>query len=104
MTATEILDRFKELGVEVELVGDMVQVTPVGKVPSDLLAEAKAHKAEIVRELQPTYGDGQPPPLDRPPATEQELRRLMDYTAHDANFDSWLAWALERADTAEPAE
>ena len=78
MTGIEILDRFKELGVEVELIGEQVQVTPVAKVPGDLLVEAKAHKAEIVRELRQPYGDGEPPPLDRPLATEQELRRWMD--------------------------
>ena len=101
MTGLEILDRLKDLGVEVELIGDQVQVMPVAKVPSDLLIEAKAHKAEIVRELQLTYGDGQPPPLDRPPQTEQELRRLMDYTANEENFSEWLAWTMTTFDPSE---
>ena len=92
MTATEILDRFKELGVSVHLYGDKVRVAPVSLVPVDLMTEAKAHKAEIVHELQTTYGDGLRPPLDRPPADETEFRRWMDYTADPENFDRWLAW------------
>ena len=101
MTGIEILDRFKELGVEVELIGEQVQVTPVANVPDDLLAEAKAHKAEIVRELRQPYGDGREPPLDRPPVTELELRRLMDHLADPESFDTWLAWALEYQDPSE---
>jgi len=96
MTGLEILDRFKELGVEVELIGDMVQVTPVAKVPGDLLVEAKAHKAEIIRELQPTYSDGQPPLLNCPPATEIELRRLMDHLADPQVFAEWLDNLMQR--------
>ena len=95
MTAIEILDRFKELGVEVELIGDQVQVTPVAKIPDDLLAEAKNHKAEIVRELRPAYGDGQQPPLDRPPTTNQEIRRLYDYWRSEPGaFARWLRATL----------
>jgi hypothetical protein len=101
MTGLEILDRIRDLGVEVELIGDWVQVTPLAKVPSDLMAEAKAHKAEIVRELTPTYSDGQPPPLDRPPTTEQELRRLMDHTADSENFAKWLERAMNHTDPSE---
>jgi hypothetical protein len=101
MTASDILDRLNELGVSVRIVGDKVRVTPVSKVPGELLAEAKAHKAEIVQELRPPYSDGKPPPLDRPLAKEQELRRWMDHTADEANFDRWLAWALEYTDPAE---
>lgn len=101
MTGLEILDRIRNLGVEVELIGDMVQVTPVAKVPSDLLAEAKAHKAEIVCELQQPYGDGEPPPIDRPPATEQEFRRWMDYTADPTRFAERFDWAMNHFDPSE---
>ena len=101
MTGLEILDCFRELGVEVELIGDMVQVTPLAKVPSGLMAEAKAHKAEIVWELQRPFSDECSPPLDLPPETEQELRRLIDYTNDPEAFNNWLAWAMTPNDTDE---
>ena len=101
MTGLEILDCFRELGVEVELIGDMVQVTPLAKVPSGLMAEAKAHKAEIVCELQRPFGDESSPPLERAPETEQKLRRLIDCTNDPAFFDDWLAWAMTPNDTDE---
>ena len=65
------------------------------------MAEAKAHKQELIEELTVTYGDGQSPPLDRPPATEQELRRLMDYIADPDTFDAWLDWAMNYTDPSE---
>lgn len=46
-------------------------------------------------------GDGQAPPLVRPPETEQELRRLIDHLADPENFNRWLAWAMNRTDPAE---
>ena len=101
MTGSEILDRFRELGVEVELIGDQVQVTPVSVIPRELLAEAKTHKQELIDELTVTYGYGQSPPFDRPPATEQELRRLMDYIADSDTFDAWLDRAKGYTDPAE---
>ena len=33
--------------------------------------------------------------------SEQGLRRWMVHTGDDANFDRWLAWALEYTDPAE---
>ena len=101
MTATEILDRFKELGVSIQLDGDKVRVAPRSLVPVDLMAEAKAHKAEIVQELQPAYGDGQTPALDRPPETREELARLIDHLADPGAFTQWLQWAMDYADPAE---
>lgn len=101
MTATEILDRLNELGVEVELIGDQVQVTPVSKVPHELLDEAKLHKAEIVRELSRCYGDGQLPPLDRPLETEQELKRWYDYTEDPKSFADWMKWNTAPFDSSE---
>ena len=102
MTAVEILGRLNDLGVSVRVNGNKVRVAPVSAVPGELLAEAKAHKQELIDELAVTYGDGQPPPLDRPPATEQELRRLMDYIADPDTFDSWLDWARERQRSSTP--
>ena len=45
--------------------------------------------------------DGQAPPLDRPPKTEQELRRWMDHTADPEVFARWLEWAMNRFDPVE---
>ena len=101
MTAVEILSRLNDLGVSVQVVGDKVRVAPVSAVPEELLAEAKTHKQELIGELTVGYGDGQQPPLDRPPATEQELRRLMDYIADSDTFDAWLDWAMNYTHPAE---
>ena len=102
MDAVEILSRFKELGVSVRLDGDKVRVAPVSKVPGDLLAEAKAHKAEIVKELKPTSGDSELPPLDHPPENEMELRRWFDYTRDPVGFAERFDWAMRTFDPAEP--
>jgi hypothetical protein len=41
------------------------------------------------------------PPLDRPPTTEAELRRLMDYLSDPAAFAQWFERLMEQADPAE---
>lgn len=47
-------------------------------------------------------GDGKAPPLDRPPAAEQELRRLYDYWEEDPEaFTRWLEWAMNYTDPVE---
>ena len=101
MTAVEILERLNNLGVSIQIVGDKVRVAPVSVVPAELLAEAKAHKQELIAELTSIYLDGHPPPLNRPPATKQELRRLMASTANEENFAKWLAWAMTYTDPSE---
>ena len=47
------------------------------------------------------FADGQPPPLDRPPQNEQELRRWMDHTADPEVFVRWLEWAMNYTDPVE---
>mgnify|MGYP000430384082 CR=1 FL=1 len=51
----------------------------------------------------PFFGaiDGQPPPLNRPPQTEQELRRLIDHLADPEAFARWLEWAMNYSDPEE---
>lgn len=98
MTTYELLDRLNDLGVTVSIIGDKVRVAPVSKVPGDLLKEAKAHKSEIVKHLGMIYSDGLPPPLDRPPVTEPELRRLIDHLADPKAFSDWLDWAINYSD------
>ena len=51
--------------------------------------------------IQVPLGDGQPPPLDRPPDTEMELRRLIDRLADPVAFAAWLEWAMNYNDPAE---
>ena len=41
-------------------------------------------------------GDGKLPPSGRPPATEMELRRLMDHLADPAVFAAWFQLLMER--------
>ena len=93
MDATAILNELHGLGVKVCLNGQKLQMEPGSLVPPDLLAEVRQHKAEIINELQPL--------LDRPPETEQELRRLTDHLADPEEFDRWLAWAMTTFDPAE---
>ena len=80
---------------------DELVLRPGSRIPSTLLLKIRHHKHELIQELTTTYGDGQSPPLDRPPATEQELRRLMDYIADSDTFDAWLDWAMNYTDPAE---
>jgi hypothetical protein len=46
-------------------------------------------------------GDGQLPPLDRPPSTETELRRLIDYLDDPVAFARWFEALMHKADPAE---
>jgi hypothetical protein len=46
-------------------------------------------------------GDGQLPPLDRPPATETELRRLIDYLDDPIAFAQWFEKLMQHIDPAE---
>jgi len=47
------------------------------------------------------FADGQLPPLDRAPQTEQELLRWMDHTADPEAFARWLEWAMNYTDPVE---
>ena len=89
-----VLERAKEAGLTVWLDGSDLKVkgqpTPQAKA---IVESLKAHKEEVITYLR-QYGDGQLPPWDRPPADEQELRRLMDWTADPEKFARWLEWAM----------
>ena len=94
--AVVVLERAQEAGLIVWLEGSDLKVkgqqeqTPQTRAVVESLKE---HREEIVTYLR-QYGDGQLPPLDRPPADEQELRRLMDWTADPEKFARWLEWAM----------
>ena len=98
--AVVVLERAQEAGLIVWLEGSDLKVkgqqeqTPQTRAVVESLKE---HKAEVVTYLR-QCGDGQPPPLDRPPANEQELRRWMDWTADPVKFAAWLQWAMNRTD------
>ena len=75
---------------------------PKGVLTPELRQALVEHKAQILSTLRyRRVGDGQPPPLDRPPNTEQELRRLVDYLDDPENFTRWLQWAMNHVDPAE---
>ena len=94
MEGVAVLRRAQEAGLVVWLDGSDVLIegdpTPEALAAIEIVKE---HKAEVVTYLR-RYGDGQLPPLDRPPADEQELRRLMDWTADPERFAQWLKWAM----------
>jgi hypothetical protein len=98
--AIQLLEQLKSCGVSVSVDQDELVLRPGNKVPADLLPEVRQHKAGIIEQLR-AVGDGQLPPLDRPPKTEQELRRWMDYTADPEVFARWLEWAMNYTDPVE---
>ena len=99
--AVELLDRLQSCGFSMSLDRDELVLSPASKIPPNLLAEVRQRKDEIIQELRQPYGDGQAPPLNRPPKTEQELRRWMDDTANPVNFAKWLERIMNHADPAE---
>jgi len=104
MEATEILSTLKNLGVSARAEGHKLIVEPGSKVPQELIPEIRQRKAEILSLIcQPEkpVGDGQLPPLDRPPATEMELRRLIDYLADPVFFAQWFERLMQQTDPAE---
>ena len=106
MEALALLDRAHAAGLVVSVDGDMLVIR--GPRSAEALArDLLEHKVEILSLLcQPEkpVGDGQPPPLDRPPSTEQELRRLIDHLADPVAFAAWLEWTMNRTDPAEGQE
>ena len=103
MTATEVLEQLGQLGVEAWPHGENIRLQPSSKVTPEIRTQVKEHKPEILALLSERRGDGQQPLSDRPPATEQELRRLIDHLADPAVFSQWLEWAINYTDPAEMA-
>ena len=94
MTSGETLAELERLGVVLEPNGDKLRYrAPQGALTPKLREAITENKAEIISTLR-RLGDGQAPPLDRPPKTEQELRRWMDHTADPEVFVRWLEWAM----------
>jgi hypothetical protein len=94
MTAQELLTRLRSQGITLVVSGDGLKCR--GKqsvVTSEVLETLRQHKSEVLALLRPV-GDGQPPPLERPPETEQELRRLIDHLGDPVAFRQWLERVL----------
>ena len=101
MTSSETLAELDRRGVVLEPNGDKLRYrAPQGALTSELREAMEENKAEILSTLR-RVGDGQPPPLNRPPQTEQELRRLIDHLADPEAFSRWLEWAMDYSDPAE---
>jgi hypothetical protein len=101
--ALAVLEQAREAGLTVWIDGSDLLVDAQGsETPLTWAAveSLKEHKAEVVTYLR-QYGDGQLPPLDRPIANEQELRRWMDWTADPESFGLWLEWAMNYIDPVE---
>ena len=101
MTSGETLAELERLGVVLEPNGDKLRYrAPQGALTPELREAITENKAEIISTLR-RLADGQLPPLDRPPKTEQELRRWMDHTADPDGFARWLEWAMSYTDSVE---
>ena len=101
MTSSETLAELDRRGVVLEPNGDKLRYrAPQGALTPELREAITENKAEIISTLR-RLDDGQPPPLDRPPGNEQELRRWMDRTSDPEVFAQWLEWALNYTDPVE---
>jgi len=84
---------------------DFPQERPSSGVPKVPQGGSGTYGTAIVeRSSGKKVGDGLGPPLDRPPQTEQELRRLIDHLADPEVFAAWFKWAMECTDPAEGLE
>lgn len=98
METTDVLNRLAELKVTIRADGGNIIVSPASRIPPEVKAAIKEHKHEILGRLR-HVSDGQPPPLDQPLKTEQELRIWIDHTKDPEAFDRWLEWAMHYTDS-----
>lgn len=104
MEGLGLLDRARAAGLRVSADGDMLVIR--GPRSADGLArELLEHKGEILallryHQMGPS-GDGQPPPLGRPPRSREELARLVDWLADPPAFATWLKRLMQQVDPAE---
>lgn len=76
MNATEILEKLEAMGIEVTISvdGDKLRLNPGESIPTELLAEVKQHKAELIkilklRHYQPKYPESE--------VTDKELAEIV---------------------------
>jgi hypothetical protein len=110
--AHEIINTLSNLGVTIHARGETLTVVPKSKVPADLVEELHRHKAEIILLVSQApldkakagkvpVGDGQLPPLDRPPVNGTELQRLIDHLDDPVAFAQWFARLMQQTNPAE---
>ena len=99
MTGPELLREVRSWGGEVWANGDRLELAFPDDFPVILIEDLKQRKAELLSTIRrDMVGDGQAPPLDRPPATERELRRLIDHLADPEAFSRGLEWVMNYTD------
>jgi hypothetical protein len=82
--------------------GDRLELAFPDDFPVILIEDLKQRKTELLSTIRRNMvGDGQAPPLDRPPATERELRRLIDHLADPEAFSRWREWAMTFTDQSD---
>lgn len=104
-TPLELCRRARELGLELEVCGDKLAVTPANRVPAEFADELKAHKAELLAWLTspPCPGWRAVPPCglplnSLPPCpTPANARRVVEYITRQINgTDALCEWCLRR--------
>src|SRR5918996_5385693 len=94
MTPAELLADLNSKGVTLVVDGDKLKCKGKQSVLTpELLDALRQHKVEIIGLIgqgKASVEDGQLPPLDRPPASRTELRRLIDYLDDPMKFAMWF--------------
>lgn len=89
MTATAILERLNELGVQTTIDGGRLRLTPASKIPPDLVEAIRTHKRALVLALRP------PEALRRALTQKGEeiatMRRRLasEWYAEDVEYQEW---------------
>ena len=95
MTAAAVLARLRDLGVTAEARGDRLALRPASAVPSDLLADLRQHKADLLTLLAVPANDPAPVFAELAGACETRTAALAGaYDAPDA-LDDRAAIAAE---------
>ena len=103
MTAQELLQQARDRGATFEVLeSSRIIVQAPSPLPGNLMAKLRDRKSEILGLISRGdchIGDGNPPPLNRPPRNEAELRRLIDYLGDPVAFAHWYEAIMNRTDS-----
>jgi hypothetical protein len=86
MEANAILERLENIGIQIIIAGDKLQLRPGSDVPPQLLEEVKAHKPELVKILKL---EGYRAKYPEPRATERELAEIVARVYHEGYVLLW---------------